>query len=101
MESSCAPLRRLEQLNAVGAALAKERDCSRLLESILVAAKTITHTDGGTLYRTTEDGLALFLPDAKLSQNSAGCAESSHVKPMTGCRTTRVSRYLAASIAWT
>jgi Tfp pilus assembly pilus retraction ATPase PilT len=27
----------------------------RLLESILLAAKTITHADGGTLYRMTED----------------------------------------------
>lgn len=52
-------LRRLEQLNTIGAALSKERDITRLLESILVAAKTITHADGGTLYRVTEDGQAL------------------------------------------
>jgi len=51
--------RRLEQLNAIGAALSKERDINRLLENILVAAKTITHADGGTLYRITEDGQAL------------------------------------------
>ncbi|MCK9283313.1 MAG: GAF domain-containing protein [Rhodocyclaceae bacterium] len=48
--------RRLEQLNEVGAALSKERDITRLLENILVAAKTITHADGGTLYRMSEDG---------------------------------------------
>jgi HD-GYP domain-containing protein (c-di-GMP phosphodiesterase class II) len=52
-------LRRLEQLNAIGAALSKERDITRLLESILVAAKTITHADGGTLYRVTPDRQAL------------------------------------------
>ncbi len=52
-------LRRLEQLNAIGAALSKERDITRLLESILVAAKTITHADGGTLYRVTEDRQSL------------------------------------------
>ncbi len=52
-------LRRLEQLNAIGAALSKERDITRLLESILVAAKTITHADGGTLYRVTPDGREL------------------------------------------
>jgi len=52
-------LRRLEQLNAIGAALSKERDITRLLESILVAAKTITNADGGTLYRVTEDRQAL------------------------------------------
>ncbi len=52
-------LRRLEQLNEIGTSLSKERDITRLLESILLAAKTITHADGGTLYRTTEDGQAL------------------------------------------
>ncbi|MFY9329436.1 MAG: HD domain-containing phosphohydrolase [Georgfuchsia sp.] len=46
---------RLEQLNDIGAALSKERDIDRLLETILVAAKTITHADGGTLYRITDD----------------------------------------------
>jgi HD-GYP domain-containing protein (c-di-GMP phosphodiesterase class II) len=51
--------RRLEQLNEIGAALSNERDINRLLERILVAAKTITHADGGTLYRVTEDGKAL------------------------------------------
>ena len=51
--------KRLEQLNEVGAALSKERDISRLLEHILLAAKTITHADGGTLYRMTEDRRAL------------------------------------------
>ena len=48
--------RRLEQLNEIGASLSKESDIDRLLETILVAAKNITHADGGTLYRTTEDG---------------------------------------------
>lgn len=46
---------RLEQLNDIGTALSKERDINRLLETILVAAKTITHADGGTLYRLTDD----------------------------------------------
>jgi HD superfamily phosphodiesterase len=59
MDSSSDLFRRLEQLNAIGAALSKERDIDRLLESILIAAKTITHADGGTLYRMTEDGRAL------------------------------------------
>ena len=46
--------KRLEQLNEIGAALSQERNINRLLENILVAAKTITHADGGTLYRVTE-----------------------------------------------
>ena len=52
-------LRRLEQLNAIGADLSHERDITRLLERILLAAKTITRADGGTLYRVTPDGTAL------------------------------------------
>jgi len=47
--------RRLEQLNAIGASLSAERDINRLLESILLAAKTITRADGGTLYLLTEE----------------------------------------------
>jgi HD-GYP domain-containing protein (c-di-GMP phosphodiesterase class II) len=51
---------RLEQLNAIGASLSAERDINRLLESILVAAKTITRADGGTLYRVAEDRTLRF-----------------------------------------
>ena len=42
-------LNRLERLNQIGTALSRERDITRLLEMILVEAKTITHADGGTL----------------------------------------------------
>ena len=52
-------LRRLEQLNDIGASLSKERDTTRLLEQILLAAKTITNADGGTLYRMMADGKTL------------------------------------------
>ncbi|MDW8469184.1 MAG: HD domain-containing phosphohydrolase [Burkholderiales bacterium] len=51
---------RLEQLNAIGASLSAERDLTRLLESILDAAKNITRADGGTLYRVTEEGTLRF-----------------------------------------
>ncbi len=53
-------VQRLEQLNAIGASLSAERDINRLLESILVAAKTITRADGGTLYRVAEDQTLRF-----------------------------------------
>ncbi len=43
--------RRLDQLNEIGAALSRETRLDTLLEKILVAAKTITRADGGTLYR--------------------------------------------------
>lgn len=51
---------RLEQLNQIGAALSKETDINRLLETILLAAKTVTNADGGTLYRVTEDRCLKF-----------------------------------------
>ena len=52
-------LRRLEQLNEIGTSLSRERDITRLLESILLAAKAITNADGGTLYRMLDDRTAL------------------------------------------
>ena len=56
MDSADDMLKRLEQLNDIGAALSRERDITRLLEYILLAAKAITHADGGTLYRMTDNG---------------------------------------------
>ncbi|HEY6896833.1 MAG TPA: HD domain-containing phosphohydrolase [Rhodocyclaceae bacterium] len=58
-DSSADLFKRLEKLNEIGAQLSKERDIGRLLENILVAAKNITHADGGTLYRVTDDGQRL------------------------------------------
>ena len=52
-------LRRLEQLHEIGTSLSKERDITRLLESILLAAKVITNADGGTLYRMLDNKSAL------------------------------------------
>lgn len=59
MDSQADLFRRLEKLNAIGAALSNERNIDRLLENILLAAKAITHADGGTLYRVTEDRKSL------------------------------------------
>ncbi|MCX7175042.1 MAG: GAF domain-containing protein, partial [Proteobacteria bacterium] len=58
-DAHSAIFRRLEQLNAIGAALSSERDINTLLEKILLAAKEITHADGGTLYRVTDDEKSL------------------------------------------
>lgn len=55
VEASNDLLPRLEQLNQIGAALSDERNIDRLLENILLAAKAITHADGGTLYRVSDD----------------------------------------------
>jgi len=51
--------RRLEYLDDIGVSLSSERDLHRLLEKIVIAAKAITHADGGTLYLVTEDRRAL------------------------------------------
>jgi HD-GYP domain-containing protein (c-di-GMP phosphodiesterase class II) len=48
--------RRLEQLNDIGAALSREKHINALLEKILLAAKTITRADGGTLYLVEGEG---------------------------------------------
>jgi HD-GYP domain-containing protein (c-di-GMP phosphodiesterase class II) len=53
-------LARFDRLNEIGAALSKERDINKLLETILLAAKSLTRADGGTLYRMTEDKTLKF-----------------------------------------
>jgi HD-GYP domain-containing protein (c-di-GMP phosphodiesterase class II) len=50
-------LTKLEYLNAIGTALSQERDINKLLETILIAAKNLTHADGGTLYRLVGEKL--------------------------------------------
>ena len=63
---------RLDRLNDVGASLSAERDLERLLEKILLAAMSITHADGGTLYTLTDDGR--FLRFRLVRTNSLGIA---------------------------
>ncbi len=53
-------LRQITYLHEVGVALSTERDLSRLLETILQAAKTLTHADGGTLYRVIDGKFLKF-----------------------------------------
>jgi GAF domain-containing protein len=48
-------LDRLERLTSIGVALSAEQNIDTLLEHILVAAKQITHADGGTLYTVSDD----------------------------------------------
>jgi HD-GYP domain-containing protein (c-di-GMP phosphodiesterase class II) len=50
-------LSKLEYLNAIGIALSQERDITKLLETILIAAKNLTHADAGTLYRLADGKL--------------------------------------------
>jgi HD-GYP domain-containing protein (c-di-GMP phosphodiesterase class II) len=50
MNSSDNLLDRLKDLNEIGIALSRQHDLNSLLETILVAAMRITHSDAGTLY---------------------------------------------------
>ncbi|MGB9148818.1 MAG: GAF domain-containing protein, partial [Burkholderiales bacterium] len=53
-------LRQITYLHEVGVALSTERNLARLLETILEAAKYLTHADGGTLYRVINDEYLKF-----------------------------------------
>jgi HD-GYP domain-containing protein (c-di-GMP phosphodiesterase class II) len=46
---------RLSELNEIGASLSHEKNIDRLLENILLAAKSITQADAGTLYLLDEE----------------------------------------------
>ena len=45
----------IQNLANIGLALSKERDMDKLLEMILLEAKRIANSDGGTLYMMTDD----------------------------------------------
>ncbi|MDG4813302.1 HD domain-containing phosphohydrolase [Hydrogenovibrio sp. 3SP14C1] len=47
-------LEKIEQLNQVGIALSAESDTPTLLQQILTSAQSLTHADGGTLYRVID-----------------------------------------------
>ena len=53
-------LNQLERLNSIGVALSAEPDNNRLLEIILLGAKELTNSDGGTLYSVTDDNKLKF-----------------------------------------
>ncbi len=48
-------LKQIEKLTEIGIALSAERHTERLLEMILLGAKSLTNADGGTLYSVQED----------------------------------------------
>lgn len=52
-------VQRLEQLTELSVELSKNHDIALLLERILKTAKSMTHADGGTLYRISEDRKSL------------------------------------------
>ena len=51
-------LERIDRLNEIGIALSAESDTPKLLELIMMGAKSLTHADGGSLYFLKEDKLS-------------------------------------------
>jgi len=54
-------LERIDRLNAICIALSAENHVPRLMEMIVLGAKSITNSDGGSLYRVSKDGKHLHL----------------------------------------
>lgn len=46
---------KIDLLNSIGISLSVEKDTARLLEKILLGAKSLTQADGGTIYLLNED----------------------------------------------
>ena len=61
---------RLDRLNDIGSALSFEQNVDALLERILIAAKTITRADGGTIYLVEGEGADRRLAYAILRTSS-------------------------------
>lgn len=51
-------LARIDRLNEIGIALSAENNTRRLLELIMMGAKSLTHADGGSLYFLQQDTLS-------------------------------------------
>lgn len=54
-------IEQLEKLIDIGIALSSEQDVDILLEKILLCAKSITHADGGTLYRADREQMRIAI----------------------------------------
>ena len=52
--------KQISNLAGIGLALSKEKDMNKLLEMILLEAKRIANSDGGTLYMMTDDNCLRF-----------------------------------------
>lgn len=50
-------LQRIDRLNEIGIALSAEKDTPKLLELIMMGAKSLTHAEGGTLYSLRDNTL--------------------------------------------
>jgi HD-GYP domain-containing protein (c-di-GMP phosphodiesterase class II) len=65
----------LRRMTQIGVALSAEKDIDRLLERILMEARTITHADGGTLYLMSDSEKELqfaFIQNESMGMNMGG-----------------------------
>ncbi|WP_292435930.1 HD domain-containing phosphohydrolase, partial [Methylobacter sp.] len=49
----------VEKLTEIGIALSAEKDTTKLLEKILIGAKSITNSDGGTIYQVVDNTIKI------------------------------------------
>ena len=61
----------------IGASLSDERNIARLLDGIVLAAKAITHADGGTLYRVSDDRKSLRFEIVRTDSLKIACGGTS------------------------
>ena len=94
-------LKRLEQLNQIGVSLSRERDITRLLEGILLAAKSITGADGGTLYRVVDGGKALRFEILRTESLNVAMGGSSGVPiRVLSCSKSSIACCIGAVVWW-
>ncbi|MBT6202333.1 MAG: GAF domain-containing protein [Rhodospirillaceae bacterium] len=64
---------RLSRMNEIGVALTGEKDLNRLLEMIMLEAKTLCRADGGTIYLKREDEPEpVFVENKRIDRRTGG-----------------------------
>ncbi len=70
-------LAKIDRLSEIGTALSAEQDTARLLELIMLGAKSLTHADGGTLYFVKDDQLNFeIISNDSLSMRMGGTSDN-------------------------
>ena len=70
-------LERIDRLNEIGVALSAENNTQKLLELIMLGAKSLTHADAGSLYFVKEQALSfeIISNDSLVGKDSAKVAD--------------------------
>jgi hypothetical protein len=69
----------VEKLTDIGIALSAEKDTGQLLEKILLGAKSITNSDGGTIYRVDGNAIKIEI----IRSDSLGISLGEKEAPLT------------------